>query len=84
MAARRIDQDSGRYEIVVDGHLDSRRAGWFNGLDLEQLPDGTTRLCGPVADQAALHSLLSQVRDLGVALLSVRRLERQNGGRNDD
>jgi hypothetical protein len=30
---------------------------------------------GPVPDQAALHGLLTKVRDLGLPLLSVRRMD---------
>jgi hypothetical protein len=36
---------------------------------------GETLLTGPVADQAALHGLLRKVRDLGLPLLSVNRVE---------
>jgi hypothetical protein len=36
---------------------------------------GQTTITGPVADQAALHSLLVKVRDLGLPLLAVRRLD---------
>ena len=32
-------------------------------------------LTGPVVDQAALHGLLKKVRDLGIPLLSVNRVE---------
>ena len=39
-----------------------------------QGPDGETVLTGPVIDQAALHGILNRIRDLGVPLLSVKRL----------
>jgi len=35
---------------------------------------GETLLTGPVADQAALFSLLRKVRDLGMPLVSVKRV----------
>jgi len=60
-----------KYEIRVEGHLDTRWAAWFDGLDLTHETDGTTVLRGPVVDQAALHGLLQKVRDLGVPLVSV-------------
>ena len=37
--------------------------------------DGTTCITGDVADQAALHGLLQRVRDLGLPLISVRRVD---------
>jgi hypothetical protein len=60
-----------RYEVRLKGHLDSRWAAWFDGLSLTNESDGTTIICGPVADQAALHGLLQKVRDLGLPLISV-------------
>jgi hypothetical protein len=42
-----------------------------NGLSLRHESDGTTTLHGPVVDQAALHGLLSRVRDSGVPLIAV-------------
>ena len=67
--------DSGRYEIRLKGHLDSRWATWFDGLSLTNESDGTTIIHGPVADQAALHGLLQKVRDLGLPLISVTQAE---------
>ena len=63
--------EPGRYEIRLKGHLDERWAGRFEGLSFNHASDGTTILAGPVADQAALHGLLRNVRDLGLPLLSV-------------
>ena len=63
------------YVIVVKGHLDNRAAIWFDGMQVTLLPDGETEVRGPVIDQAALHGLLSRIRDLGLPLLSVARTE---------
>jgi hypothetical protein len=62
------------YEIRFQGHLSSYRAQMFEGMEMVQEPDGETVLTGPVTDQAALHGILSRIRDLGVPLLSVRQL----------
>jgi hypothetical protein len=65
----------GRYEIRIKGHLDARWAASFDGFSLTLESGGTTALEGPVADQAALHGLLQQLRDLGLPLVSVAQLE---------
>jgi hypothetical protein len=62
------------YEIRFMGHLSSYRAQMFEGLEMVQGPGGEMVLTGPVIDQAALHGILNRIRDLGVPLLSVRRL----------
>lgn len=72
------------YEIRIQGHLDSHRAEWFEGLAFTHLPEGVTALTGPVLDQAALHGLLSRIRDLGAALISVQRLEPPASSKPED
>ena len=49
------------------------RTSTLGGLAVQRQADGTTALVGPVVDQAALHGVISRIRDLGVPLLSVRR-----------
>ena len=58
----------------MGGVLDSRWAAWFNGFHISGQGDQTA-ICGEVADQPALHGLLTKVRDLGLCLISVRRLD---------
>jgi hypothetical protein len=67
--------DAGRYEIRLKGHLDARWAAWFDGLTLTQDNDGTTTVRGAIVDQAALHGLLQRVRDIGLPLMSVTRID---------
>ncbi len=63
------------YEIRIKGHLHDRWTDWFGGLTISLEDNGDTLLAGPVVDQAALHGLLRKVRDLGMPLLSVKRVE---------
>ena len=67
--------DAGRYAIRLAGHLDPRWEAWFDGLSVAYDGDGSTVISGPITDQAALHGLLTRVRDLGLPLLSVTRIE---------
>ena len=62
------------YRIRVRGHLDDRWSDWLGGLAIQRQSDGTTALIGPVVDQAALHGVIIRIRDLGLPLLSVRRV----------
>jgi len=63
------------YEIKIDGHLSDRWTDWFEGLTFTYGSDDTTTLCGPLADQAALHGILNHIRDLGLELISAQRLD---------
>jgi hypothetical protein len=67
--------DDSHYEIRIKGHLDDRWSAWFEGLALASLPGGVTVIDCPSIDQAALHGLLRQVRDAGLRLVSVTRLD---------
>ena len=76
--------EAGRYEIRLTGRLDAHWAAWFDGLTVSDESDGTTVISGRIADQAALHGVLQRVRDLGLPLISVTRLEPQPGESADD
>ena len=68
-----------RYEIRVDSVLDDQWADWFGGLQLSN--DGAqTVIVGPLPDQPALHGLLTKISDLGLSLISVRRLDAGEAG----
>jgi hypothetical protein len=70
-----------RYEIRVRGRLGTSWAAWFDGLEITGEADGTSVICGAVVDQAALHGLLQRLRDLGLPLESLSRLD--PAGRSD-
>jgi hypothetical protein len=67
--------ESEYYQLRIQGHLDDQWADWFAGLAVTREENGDTLLSGPVADQAALHGPLRKVRDLGIPLVSVNRVE---------
>ena len=63
------------YQIKLEEHLDRQRTNWFEGLAITLTDNGNTVITGQVVDQAALHGLLKKVRDLGLTLVSVIRVE---------
>ena len=64
-----------RYEIRVQGALDALWSAWFAGLEVCNPLPGETTLTGRLRDQAELHGVLARVRDLGLPLIEVRRLD---------
>jgi hypothetical protein len=67
------------YEIKVKGQLTEQWSDWFDGLTVTSEANGETVLSGWVRDQAALHGVLMKVRDLGITLLAVTRIESKPG-----
>ena len=63
------------YQITVFGHLDNTWSEWFDGLTITLVDSGETILTGPIIDQTALHGVLIKIRDLGLPLLSLTRIE---------
>ena len=68
-------EHSDHYEIRLSGQIDRHWTAWFGGLSIRPADDGTTVIAGAFADQAALHGVLQQVRDLGMPLISVVHID---------
>ena len=62
------------YDIRVAGHLSENWAARFEGLSMRHEPEGETVLSGSL-DQAALHGVLVKIRNLGLNLISINRVE---------
>ena len=71
------------YEIRVESHLGVSWLTWFAGLDIRHEGNGETVLIGDV-DQAALHGVLAKVRDLGLRLVAVNRIECAAGYQDEE
>jgi hypothetical protein len=63
------------YQVRIKGHLGGQWTDWFGGLSITLEENGESLLTSPVIDQATLHGLLRKVRDLGMPLVSVTRVE---------
>ena len=49
-------------------------------MTITRLDNGETLIEGSVIDQAALHGMLNHIRDLGLPLLAVDRVESDHAG----
>lgn len=70
------------YRIKVKGVLEPVWSERLGGLELSSW-QGETTLSGYVGDQAALHGLLMQIRDLGLPLLLVQEIDSENHRRKE-
>ena len=59
------------YEIKIKGHLDEQWSEWLGDLAITHDEEGNTLLSGRVVDQAALHGIMAQIRDLGLTLMAI-------------
>lgn len=71
---RPIESKGMIYEICIRDRLDEDWVEWFDTMTLTHTSEGQTILTGPVADQAALHGLLSRISDLNLTLISVTQV----------
>ena len=64
-----------RYQIMIRDSLDNSWTTYFTGMTITAELTGVSRLSGEIADQSALHGLLSKIRDLNLKLISVQLLD---------
>ncbi|HEY2638596.1 MAG TPA: hypothetical protein VGI66_01745 [Streptosporangiaceae bacterium] len=70
-----MDPASARYLIRINGHLGATLLSAFPALASQRR--GPETLLTGVLDQAALYGVLAEVEALGLQLLEVRQLSRQ-------
>lgn len=79
-----VDRKSG-YTLHVEGHLDEAWVVCLGVTSLTHQEDTTTALYG-VVDQSALYGLLRKIRDAGLVLVLVMRVdaEQPDKGEQDE
>jgi hypothetical protein len=65
----------GKIAIKVEGHLDKMRNNWFEGMTISYAGKDTL-LTGDIIDEAHLHGILNQIRDLNLKLLSINQVKK--------
>ena len=63
------------YQIRIEGHVDLDWSTSFDEVTVQHTGDGLTILTGTLPDQTALHGVLIRIRDLGLCLDEVKRIE---------
>ena len=71
-------------EIKVKGRIDPHWSEWFDYLEITSAGQEQSLLSGTLSDQAALYGILTRLRDLSLALISVSVETEAPIGVNDD
>ena len=67
----------GKCEIRVEGQLDKKCNDWFEGMAIHY-EGSNTILSGDIKDEAHLHGILNQIRDLNLKLISINPAKKAN------
>ena len=59
-----------RIKIEIKGLIDKKWEEWFDGVEISYEEDTTVLICDN-KDQAYVHGILNQIRDLNLKLISV-------------
>jgi len=65
------------FEIRIEGLVTLDWSSYFENLTTQHT-EGQTILTGELPDQTALHGVLMRIRDLGLSLVEVKRIENPN------
>lgn len=67
----------GKVKITIQGFLDKKWKDCFDGMEINYEGDNTI-IAGNIKDEAHLHGILNQIRDLNLKLISVNPDETNN------
>jgi len=74
---------SSAYRIKVHGCLSCKFSKWLNNLEIKNLQEDETVIEGIVEDQAALFGILMKIRDLGLQLTYLEKIDESKKFDND-
>lgn len=63
------------YQFRIEGHVILDWSASFDEVTVQHTDDGQTVLSGALPDQTALHGVLMRIRDLGLTLVEVKRID---------
>ena len=63
----------GKTKIIIQGHLNEKWEECFEGMVISYEGDNTI-ITGNIKDEAHLHGVLNQIRDLNLKLISVNSM----------
>ena len=63
------------YQIRIEGHTSLDWSASFDEVTIQHTQDGQTILTGTLPDQTALHGVLMRIRDMGLSLVEIKRIE---------
>ena len=63
------------YRVIIEGQLDKTWEHWFNGMSIVMDVHGNTQIEGQLSDQSALHGILKKIRDLGLTILKIEKVD---------
>ena len=67
----------GKTIIIVQDHLDEKWKDWFEGMEINYEGDNTI-ITGYLKDEAHMHGILDQIRDLNLKIISINPVDKQN------